>query len=121
MTLMPLALHPVTAGLFVLVASAGGVPTIDVKKTCQTSQQALTAIFGDQVANMYDSCLKQEEDARAQLQKDWAALPAADRALCAQPTGYMPSYVEWLTCVEMQREVRKIRTNEQADTKGRSP
>jgi hypothetical protein len=117
---MPFALHPVTAGLFVLVASAGGVPTIDVKKTCQTSQQALTAIFGDQVPTLYDSCLKQEEDARAQLQKDWAALPAADRTLCAQPAVYMPSYVEWLTCVEMQREIRKIRTNEQADTKGRS-
>src|SRR3954463_3936217 len=101
---MLLALQPATVGLFVLIASSGGVPTVDIKKTCRTSEQAIVAIFGDSTAATYESCLGQEATALDSLKKDWATFPAADRALCARPVGYMPSYVEWLTCFEMQRD-----------------
>lgn len=114
---MLLALQPATVGLFVLIASSGGVPTVDIKKTCRTSEQAIVAIFGDTTAGTYDSCLEQEQTALKLLQKDWATFPAPDQALCAQPVGYMPSYVEWLTCFEMQRDVRKFKKEERAAPK----
>jgi hypothetical protein len=115
---MLLALQPPAVGLLVLIASSGGVPTIDVKKTCQTSQQAISAIVGDKTAVNYDSCLRQEQEARGLIEKDWASFPAAEKALCVQPANYMPSYVEWLTCFEMQRDVRKIQ--KQGSTEARS-
>jgi hypothetical protein len=56
-----------------------------------------------------------EQAARDQLQKDWASFPASDKARCIQPKEYLPSYVEWLTCLEMTRDVRAMRKG-QPDT-----
>src|SRR5262245_1471255 len=110
---MLLALQPAAVGVAILIASSGGVPTINVEKTCRTSQQTISSVFGGaQTAVTYDSCMNQERDARGLLEKGWASYPAADRALCVQAGGYMPSYVEWLTCFEMQRDVRKIRNED---------
>jgi hypothetical protein len=117
---MLLALQPAAVGLAVLIASSGGVPTINVKKTCQTSQQTISSIFGDQTAVTYDSCLNQEREARGLLEKGWASFPAADKALCVQSANYMPSYVEWLTCFEMQRDVRRIRNEGRTPRKAQS-
>jgi hypothetical protein len=97
------------AGLYVLVAQASGVPTVDIEKTCRSSEQAIIAIFGTQTAITYDNCLQQEKDARERMIKNWSQYPAVDRERCAKPKGYMPSYVEWLTCFEMEGDVRKLR------------
>src|SRR5262249_1149435 len=35
------------------------------------------------------------------------------RQRCVNTTGYMPSYVEWLTCLEMEQQVNQLR--KQAD------
>jgi hypothetical protein len=75
---------------------------------------SLRAIFGDATAVTYDGCMSQERTAREQLVKGWASFTAADRQRCANPKQYMPSYVEWLTCFEMEREVRKIRQEQPA-------
>jgi hypothetical protein len=50
-----------------------------------------------------------EQAAREKLVEDWASLPARDRAHCVQPAEYQPGYIEWLTCLEMERDFRKIR------------
>jgi hypothetical protein len=118
---MPLGFQPAAAvGLYILVASGGGAPAIDIQKTCRTSEQAIFAIFGDKTAATYDSCMRSEQEARQLIAKDWAMFPTADRTLCARPGGYMPSYVEWLTCFEMQRDTRKIRKEEQKAPRARS-
>jgi hypothetical protein len=117
---MILGFQPAAVGLYILIASGGGVPPIDVQKTCRTSEQAIFAIFGDKTAATYDSCLEQEQAAGKLIAKDWTTFPAVDKTLCAQPGSYMPSYVEWLTCFEMQRDIRKMRKEEQASPKARS-
>ena len=43
------------------------------------------------------------------LVKDRATYSSADKALCMKTAVYLPSYVEWLTCLEMERDVRKER------------
>jgi hypothetical protein len=105
------------AGLFCLslatpgVASAasGGVPTVDIAITCRTSEKALIAIFGAETQQTFESCMTSENDARAQIVKSWSSFPAGGRQRCINTTGYMPSYVEWLTCLEMEQQVNALR------------
>ena len=54
------------------------------------------------------SCLKQEQDARQQIINNWTNYPASDKQKCIDTTGYQPSYVEWITCLEMYRDVRSL-------------
>jgi hypothetical protein len=93
-------------------ALAGGVPSIDIEKMCRASEAAL---FGpDNSASTFHVCMSDEQAAREQLVKDWANLPPTHKAHCVLPAEYLPSYVEWLTCLEMEGDVTKIR-GEQCD------
>lgn len=105
------AFGPLVLGSHMLIAVASGPPSIDVQKMCRSSASAMVSISGDS-ANDYQTCLSDEQAARDQLAKDWASFPARDRSFCALPTEYLPSYIEWLTCFEMEREVGKIRTEQ---------
>jgi hypothetical protein len=97
------------AGASVLAAGAGGLPAIDVRKSCETSEKSLVEIFGKETLITVDSCLKQEQGARQTILDNWATYLAADRQRCLDPKVYLPSYVEWLTCLEMYRDVRQLR------------
>jgi hypothetical protein len=101
----------VFASLMLSVASAAAadVPVVDVQRTCQVAAKTITGLFGDIPAANYDNCVSEEQAARDQIARDWGTYLAADKALCVQPKSYMPSYVEWLTCFEMQRSVRELR------------
>jgi hypothetical protein len=82
------------------------IPTVDIRKTCRTAAGASSASPTQQDV---DACLKSEQDARDSIAQQWAEFTAADKAQCINPGVYLPSYVEWLTCLEMQRDVRKLR------------
>jgi hypothetical protein len=99
----------ILAGASAALAKDGGVPNIDLQNLCRSNQRAIDAAFGAGNISMVDSCIAGEQGARAQLAKDWATFSASDKTLCMRPTVYLPSYVEWLTCAEMQRDVKKIR------------
>jgi hypothetical protein len=86
-------------------AHAGGLPSIDTQKVCWATERAL---FGDSNATI-DTCLGGEHAARDQLIRDWEKFSAADKLHCVLPAEYLPSYVEWLTCLEMEVYFRKIR------------
>jgi hypothetical protein len=110
---------PVTLKL--QTSGTGSVPTANIRRTCQTAQKTITAIFGDDTAITLGGCLRQEQEAADHLAKDWATYPSEDRLRCANRTGYMPSYVEWLTCFEMARDVRQIRKDQtDAPTKNKA-
>ena len=94
---------------YVLLAASAAPPGIDIHKTCRESDRAITAIFGNSTAGTFENCMRQEQTDRAQIVKDWASYPAADKTHCVQPKVYMPSYVEWLTCFEMERDIRNMR------------
>jgi hypothetical protein len=55
-----------------------------------------------------NACLDSEQKARDQIFKDRATYSAADKRQCMRTDVYLPSYVEWLTCLEMERDVRKM-------------
>jgi hypothetical protein len=94
-------------------AASGGVPTADIATTCRTSEKNLISIFGAETQQNFQSCMTSENGAREQIVKNWQNYPAGARQRCVNTTGYMPSYVEWLTCLEMEQQVNQLR--KQAD------
>ena len=103
-------------------AASSGVPTVDIAITCRTSEKALIAIFGGETQQTFGSCMTSENDARAQIVKNWSSFAAGARQRCVNTTGYMPSYVEWLTCLEMEQQVNEMRkkaATNSATTEGR--
>jgi hypothetical protein len=61
--------------------------------------------------------MNQENEARGQIVKNWRSYPAGGRQRCVNTTGYMPSYVEWLTCLEMEQSVEALRRSNSETTR----
>jgi hypothetical protein len=82
-------------------AKPDGVPRFDVARSCEDA----LAYTGDDKNLGYRGCMKDENDARAQLVQKWAHFKPGDRKDCvAQGAAPVPSYVEILTCLEMSEE-----------------
>jgi hypothetical protein len=82
-------------------AKPDGVPRFDVARSCEEAR----AYVGDDKNLAYRGCMKDENDARAGLARQWAHFNPRDRKDCvAQGAAPVPSYVELLTCLEMSEE-----------------
>ena len=96
--------------LFAQPAQAQSVPTINVQETCQAAAGVMANLLaGSTATNDVQICMDSENKAREQMIKDWGSFTESDRAGCIQASGYLPSYVEWLTCFEMNKSVREAR------------
>ena len=85
------------------------VPTVDIEKTCQAAAGVMVSLMGGSTSQQdIKGCLDSEQKAREQIIKDRATYSTADKARCMRTGVYLPSYVEWLTCLEMERDVRKM-------------
>src|SRR3981081_4795640 len=81
------------------------VPRFDVARSCKEAQ----AYTGDDKNLAYRGCMKDENDARAELVRKWAHFKPGDRKDCvAQGAAPEPSYVELLTCLEMSDEAEAL-------------
>jgi len=100
-------LVPLLLGTQLAIPVADPIPTIDVRKTCQAAAGVLT---GTTSQKDVDICMSSEHKAREQIVKDWAQYAPADRTRCVQAGAkvYLPSYVEWLTCLEMEMAVKRM-------------
>ena len=93
------------------------VPTINIQKTAQVAAGAMVSLMGGTTTEQdVNACLNSEQKARDQLVKDLATYAAADKVQCMRTDVYLPSYVEWLTCLEMGRDVRKMQREDQFGT-----
>jgi hypothetical protein len=103
-----------------VVAVADGVPAIDIKATCRA---AAAVTQGTSTQTDIDVCVSSEQKARDQLVKDWAQYAAADKSRCVQSGAkvYLPSYIEWLTCLEMEIAVRKMKLEEKTPPASPTP
>ena len=75
----------------------GGVPDFDVKQSCQEARKfgSLTEKSSD-----YRGCLRDEEGARRQLDAIWSSFKPDQKRECLDG-GPDPSYVELLTCLQL--------------------
>ena len=85
-----------------LVIAVADVPAYDVAPGCRA---AVTVTPGS-----FDSCMKDEQSARAQLAASWDrfAGPQRDNCVQAENTGGSPSYVELLTCLQMAQDAKTL-------------
>jgi hypothetical protein len=105
---MSLPLVSIVLGSHLLIAAPAGIPSVDIRKTCQAAAGTMTdLIAGSTVQDGLDMCLSSEQAAREQLIKNWTTYSTAEKTQCVQPSVYLPSYIEWLTCLEMETSVRK--------------
>ena len=79
-------------------ALASELPRYDVDATCRAAPSLKT---GDR--NTDRNCVRDETQARTQLERQWAGFDAKQRTLCVQEEslGGSPSYVDLLTCLQM--------------------
>jgi len=77
-------------------AGAGGVPTLDVTRSCNDTT--------------FPDCAGQEQIARDILVKEWPGFTAQEKSMCAQEARQAgpPSYIAWLTCLQINDNIRKF-------------
>jgi hypothetical protein len=85
--------------LLLVMAMAATMPTTDLGRICEPAR---SAALPEDRAGAYDSCVRDEQAARDKLRQKWGQFSARARNDCAQPAGIVQSYVELLTCLEMQ-------------------
>ena len=86
--------------MLLLAALGTSVPQADVNKICQSAQ--VDSLPEDRVSALR-GCVGDETQARDQLRRDWGHYSTADKGNCVETPGMQFSYVELLTCLEMQR------------------
>jgi len=86
--------------MFLLAALGPSIPAADINKICASAQ--VDALPEDR-AKALRGCVGDETSARDQIKREWNRFTAADRSNCAPTPGMQFSYVELLTCLEMQR------------------
>ncbi|HMF23093.1 MAG TPA: hypothetical protein VKG24_13335 [Pseudolabrys sp.] len=99
------ALLPIVLTASHLVLAADAVPKFDVERTCRPAAGAAILPGRDAPA-----CQRDENDARAQLERDWTQYTATQRSNCTNFAALdrAPSYVELLTCLEMAKHASEL-------------
>ena len=86
--------------MFILASLATSIPEVNVQRICRS---ATVDSLPEDKASASRGCVGDETSAKDQLKREWNRFTAADRSNCAQTPGMEFSYVELLTCLEMQR------------------
>jgi hypothetical protein len=91
------------------LAAAEGPPNLNAEPSCKAAADsaAMGSIGGGNVRDLA-SCMRDENEARDQLAKEWAQFSPSDQQRCTSETktGGSPSYVELLVCLEMIRDAK---------------
>jgi hypothetical protein len=87
----------------------GGLPQLDIQKQCQKVQRAAEEMTGTKIPGVLDSCVQNEQSAREKLVQRWGTTSASDKTSCVHPTGWSPSYSEWLGCLDTRDYTRTLR------------
>jgi hypothetical protein len=100
--------------LSVLPARSDEIPTLDVRPVCRgiASQSADPGVGQGAQADTFQRCSQSEQAVREQLKQEWSTFSAADKRHCVElaKTGGESSNTELLTCLEMSRDVRVLRS-----------
>jgi hypothetical protein len=112
-----------SAVVFLLAASwparADDVPTLNVQPLCRgiISQGDSQLQAGDRSVTL-DECLNAEQVDRETIRKEWPTFSPSDKIHCtAEATmGGESSYTDLLTCLEMARDVRRLKLPDQQNT-----
>jgi len=100
-------------GAQLLMPVADSVPVLNVEQVCQgIAQQGGVTFHDPAIAQEKKECLESEQATRDEIVKQWSSFSAADKNSCVNESkmGGESSYTELLTCLEMARDVRAMRS-----------
>src|ERR1700756_1801735 len=102
-------------------AASDGIPRLDVRPVCRgiASQSADPGVGQRSQTETFQQCIESEQAVLEQLKRGWSAFSAEDKRHCVTlaTTGGESSNTELLTCLEMARDVRALRSaSSQAET-----
>jgi hypothetical protein len=110
-------------GAQLMLPVADGVPDLNVEQVCDGIAKQGGVTFRDpSVAKEKKNCVDSEQVVRAELAKQWSTFAPADKTSCVNESrmGGESSYTELLTCLEMARDVRTMRTEGEGKGKGKT-
>ncbi len=90
---------------------ADNAPKFDIARECRAESSPDVSM---------DNCVHDEKQAVQQLQEEWPQFAGVDRSRCLTEANLdgNGSYVEYLTCLEMMRDVRTSQGNQASQTVG---
>jgi hypothetical protein len=96
-----------------VVLAADQVPKFDTGPICRSA--GATAVMGTRDTA---ACERDENTARATLEKEWSQFTPSDKARCGRlvTQGGGPSYVDLLTCLELAKQVKELPGGDQSDS-----
>ena len=103
---------------------ADGVPQLNVEQVCEgIAKQGGVTFHDPAIAQEKKNCLESEQATHDELVKQWSSFTAADKTSCVNESkmGGESSYTELLTCLEMARDVRTMRNEQQGEASGAKP
>ena len=97
---------------FFAAAAKDAVPRLDSQRLCRVRAASTAEMMGDKTveAQVFSSCVKSEQEAHNALVAAWNDMPASYKAECIKANVYSPSYAEWLSCLELNIAVKKLRS-----------
>jgi hypothetical protein len=102
---MPISFSMIILTSQFVIAVADRVPNFDIARSCRLDLAATTGLSVRQSAK---SCIRDEQQARQQLARQWSKFPASNRASCSadENVGGTPSYVSLLTCLQIDKSAQ---------------
>ncbi len=90
-------------------AASDPVPRLNVERSCRDAEAVSSdngrAATKDERDKTFQGCMQDEREALTQLRQKWSKFKPNTRSSClAQGAAPSPSYVEILTCLEMNNE-----------------
>jgi hypothetical protein len=93
-----------------LTPVAENVPQFNIERGCKVDNTGSSLDVG--LNESIKSCVRNEQQARDQLQTQWSQFAPSDQVMCtgetSQGDGVPPSYVELLTCLQGQQLAKKL-------------
>ena len=113
---MPKSKIVLTAAAIVLFANLAAAaqdafPNLDSQKLCRNRAKSSEEMMGDKAVSTktFDTCMRSERAARDALAAAWKDIPPTYKAACIKPSVYSASYEEWISCLELNIDVKKLR------------
>jgi hypothetical protein len=104
----------ITIPASIALAQFNEIPTLDVRAVCRgiANQSSDPGVGEKNQTQALQQCLESEQAVLEELKKKWSDFSAADKRHCVTlaKTGGESSNTELLTCLEMARDVRLLRS-----------
>ena len=93
-----------------LITVADTVPNYNIRRGCRVDDSTSNMNVG--LDETTKNCIRDEQNAKDQLQSQWSQFAPSARASCAKQetdiSGIPPSYVELLTCLQAIAAAKKL-------------